>query len=74
MVDEVQVVSWSDGHGSCSPLQQSVVGLVQCLVHIHKGIDDGLPMRGRVWEVRVHHREGVRTHVLHSRGGEGGGK
>ena len=41
MIYEVQVVSGCDGHGVASPLGQTGVGLVQRLVDVHKGIDDG---------------------------------
>ena len=65
MVNEVEVVPWGDGHGSATPLAQGDVGLVQSLVDVDKTIDDGLSVGGGLGQLRVHHREVVRTHVLH---------
>ena len=64
VVDEVKVVSWCDGHCSCSPLGESDVGLVQCLMDVDKSIDDGLSMGGGLGQIRVHHWEVVRNDVL----------
>lgn len=64
VVDEVQVVPGSDGHSPPTSLDKPGVGLMQCLVHVHKGVDDGLTMSGRLRQLRGHGRKQVRTHIL----------
>ena len=64
MADEVEVVSWSDGHSGPSPLGQPGVGLVEGLVDVDKGIDTGLAVGGGSWEVRVRQGNHVWSHVL----------
>ena len=64
MVNEVEVVSRRDGHGVASPLGQPDVGLVEGLVHVHKPVDDGLPVGRGLGELRVHDGEHVRWDVL----------
>lgn len=64
MVDEVKEVSWCDGHGASSSLGEPGVGLVQGLVHVHKGIDDGLAMGGGLRDIREHSGEQIWTHIL----------
>lgn len=64
MVDEVQVVPRCDGHGPTSPLHQPGVGLVQGMVHVHEGVDDGLTVSGRLWHLGEHGREESGTHIL----------
>ena len=53
MVNEVEVMSWSDCHGAASSLAQSDVSLVKSLMDVDKAIDDGLPVGGglgQLWE------------------------
>ena len=64
VVDKVQVVARRDGHGVTSPLQQPAVGLVQGLVHVHKGVHNGLAMSGRLGKVGVGQGVGYGGHVL----------
>ena len=52
MVDEVEVVPWSDGHGPGSPLGEGDVGLVQGLVDVDEPIDDGLTIGRGLGKVR----------------------
>ena len=59
VVDEVEVVSWCDSHGVSALLCQPRVGLVEGLVYIHKGIDDGLSVCWRLGELRVHNRDDI---------------
>lgn len=74
VVDEVQVVSRSDGHSTASSLGQTGVGSVQRLVHIHECINDGLTMGGRLGQIGVHHWDHVRWDVLREGGGNTKGK
>ena len=67
VIDEVQVVSGCDGHGAGSLLGQPGVGLVQRLVDVHKGVDDGLPVGGRLGQVGIDRGNKVRN-VLEGRG------
>ena len=64
MVDEIQVVSGSNGHGPATSLDKASIGLVQRLVHVDKGIDDSLPVGGRQSQVRIYDREASRAEVL----------
>ena len=64
MVDEVEVVPWSDGHGPGSPLGEGDVGLVQGLVDVDEPIDDGLAVGRGLGKVRVNHWEVVWNNVL----------
>ena len=69
MVDEVEVVSWSDGHGRASSLGQSCVCLIEGLVDVHKAIDDGLSVCRGLGEVGIDHWNHVRRNVLGREGG-----
>lgn len=71
VVDEVEVVSGCDGHSPAPSLEKTRVGLVQSLVDVHEGIDDGLAVGGRLGHFREHHREKIRAHILEGRGGKG---
>ena len=64
MVNEVEVVPWSDGHGPGSPLGEGDVGLVQGLVDVDEPIDDGLAVGRGLGKVRVHNWEVVWNDVL----------
>ena len=64
MVDEVEVVSGSNGHGPSTSLGQTSVGLVKGLMDVHKCIDDGLSMRRRLGHFGKHCWENVRTNIL----------
>ena len=75
VIDEVQVVSRCDGHGASSPLGQPGVGLVQRLVNVHKGVDDGLPVGGWLGQVGVDRGDKVGNVLEGGRGrGEGRGR
>lgn len=68
MVDEVQVVSGCDGHGPAPTLDEASVGLMQGLVHVHKGIDDSLSVGGGHRQLRIDRGEIARAEVLQARG------
>ena len=70
VIDEVQVMPWSDGHCVTATLLQFDVCLVQCLVDIHKPVDNGLSMAGRDRQIREHNRNVIRRDVLRGRGRE----
>ena len=60
VVDEVQEVPGSDGHGPAPPLEGALVGLVEGLVDVDHGVDDGVAVVGRhVGLVGHRHREKV---------------
>ena len=42
VVDEVQIVTGSEGHCTGTSLAQTRVGLMECLVYKHKGINNSL--------------------------------
>lgn len=63
VVDKVQEVPGGDGHGASAPLEGALVGLVQRLVDIDHGVDDGVAVVGRhVGLVGHRHREEVGGH------------
>ena len=64
MVDEVQIVTWGDGHGAASPLCQAGIGLVQGLVDVHKRIDDGLAVGRCLGQLWVYHRKVLWKDIL----------
>ena len=64
VVDEVEVVPWSDGHGPGSPLGEGDVGLVQGLVDVDEPIDDGLAVGRGLGKVRVHNWKVVWNDIL----------
>ena len=64
MVDEVEVMPWCDGHGSSPSLEQTIVGLMQSLVDIHKGVDDGLSVAWGLRNFRKHGGEQIWAHIL----------
>lgn len=64
VVDEIQVVSGSDGHGPAPSLGEPGVGLMECLMDIDKGVDDGLSVSRGLRDLREHSWEQVRTHIL----------
>ena len=60
VVDEVEKVPGGDGHGAAAPLERPLVGLVQRLVDVDHGVDDGVAVVGRhVGLVGHRHREEV---------------
>ena len=67
MVDEVQIVTRSDGHGPSSFLEQTAVCLVKGLMNIHEGIDNGLAMSGGLWQVEEHRGEILWRNILRGR-------
>lgn len=68
VVDEVEVMPGCDSHGTPTSLEQTTVGLMQSLVDVHKGVDDGLSVVWGLRNFRKHSREQIWTHIL-QRGG-----
>lgn len=64
VVDEVKVVSWGDGCGASPTFGHTVVGLVQGLMDVHKGIDDCLAMLWLGRQALIGHRQVLRCNVL----------
>ena len=64
MIYEVQVVSWSNGHGSPASFNKPGVGLMESLMDINEGIDDGLSVCWGWGHIRKNSRKVVRTDIL----------
>ena len=64
VVNEVEIMPRGDGHGATSSLSKSIVGLMESLVHIHKGVDHSVAVSGRSWNILKHNRQTVWRNVL----------
>ena len=64
MLDEVQIMSGSDGSDSLSSLRQLVVQHVHCLVDEDEGVDDSLSVCGTFRKLFVRNRQEIRGGVL----------
>lgn len=67
VVNEVQIVTWSDGHHTATSSGHLCIGLVQRLMDIDKAVNDGLPVRWLGCQVLVCSREHVWCCVLQIR-------
>ena len=47
MVDEVEVMSWSDGHGTASATSHTCIGLMQRLMDENERRDDSITVTQR---------------------------